>query len=75
MCLVKKAGTRQQTFQSWPARKMTYGIGPTQVGLGLASQGEIFGAEKELIWFLVHNLAQKGAIKQWVIQCLIVFNN
>ena len=26
---------------------------------------KIFGAEKELIWFLAHILAQKGAIKQW----------
>ena len=25
---------------------------------------KIFGAEKELIWFLGHNLAQKGYIKQ-----------
>ena len=26
---------------------------------------KIFGAEKELTWFLAHILAQKGAIKQW----------
>ena len=26
---------------------------------------KIFGAEKELIWFLAHILVQKGAIKQW----------
>ena len=46
----------------------------TTVNLSAYSQ-KIFGAEKEIIRFLVHNLAQKEAIKQWAIQCLIVFNN
>ena len=36
---------------------------------------KILGAEKELIWLLVHILEEKEALKQWVIQCLIVLNN
>ena len=33
---------------------------------------KIFGAEKELIWRLVHSLAQKEALKQWAIQYLMI---
>ena len=36
---------------------------------------KIFGAEKGLFWFLVHVLVHKEALKQWVIQCLIVLSN
>ena len=49
-------------------------MGLARVNLNAYFQ-KIFGAEKELIWFLAHILAQKGAIKQWAIQCLIVLNN
>ena len=48
--------------------------GPTRVNLSAYFQ-KIFGAEKELLWFLAQILTQKEALQQWAIHCLIASNN